>query len=92
MQKITNDLKFTAGGLLEFMVLKMLSGWTYSVNEIYDGLRSFGFNTPRGSLYPLLSRLQRDGLITSGLEEVDSDGVQKTYDLTPTRKGCILYQ
>jgi hypothetical protein len=46
MQKIANHLKFTTGSLLEFIVLKMLSGRTYSVFEMRDELKLRGLKTP----------------------------------------------
>ncbi len=82
MQKITNELKINTGSMLEFIVLKMLSGKTYSIGEISKELKSIGFKTPMGSLYPLLSRLRQKDQIMSGYEDGDTTLVLKTYDLT----------
>ena len=46
MQKIITDLKITTGGILEFMVLKILSGKTNHVKSVYEeGNRGFGIKT-----------------------------------------------
>lgn len=82
MQKITNELKVNTGSMLEFIVLKMLSGRTYSILEIYQELELIGFKTPMGSLYPLLSKFRRNGQVTSGYEEGETTIAIKTYDLT----------
>ena len=59
MQKITHELKLNTGGLLEFMVLKIMAGQTLSAEEIFDALKVSGFRTPMGSLYPLLKAFRR---------------------------------
>ena len=82
IQRITQELKFTAGSLLEFIVLKMLSSKTYSVDELFAELKSSGFQTPKGSIYPLMSRLRTSGLVRSGAEESDTGSFLRTYDLT----------
>ncbi len=82
MQKITTQLKFNNGALLEFFVLKMLSSRTHSLKEISAELKHIGFPAPSGSLYPLMSTLRRKNLVGTGYEEMDSDGPAKTYDLT----------
>jgi len=82
LQKIISELRFTAGSLLELIVLKMISGHAHSVEEIFNELREIGFVTPKGSIYPLISRLRSKGYILSGREESESGGAIKTYDLT----------
>jgi PadR family transcriptional regulator PadR len=82
MQKITTELKINTGSMLEFIVLKMLSGETHSIGEIYEELKSIGFKTPMGSLYPLLSKFRRKNYVVTGYEEGDTKPVIRTYDLT----------
>ena len=83
MQKIIPNLKLTTGGFLEYFVLKILSKRTHSIQEIYDKLKTIGFKTPKGSLYPLFSVFRQQGFVTSGFEEFDSGpAVQKTYCLS----------
>ena len=82
MQKFTNELKFTAGSLLELIVLKMLSRRSYSVDEIYNSLKEIGFKTPKGSIYPLINRLRKNALIACGREESETGRKMMTYELT----------
>ena len=82
MQKIFTQLKFTNGGILEFIVLKMLTEKTYSATEIHDALKMFGLKTPMGSLYPLLTKFRRSSQVKSSYEEGDSGSGIKTYILT----------
>lgn len=82
MQKIISELKLTYGGLLELVVLKMLSKRAYSLGEIFDTLKSAGFRTPMGSLYPLFSEFRKKSFVTSGYEESETGGAMKTYELT----------
>jgi DNA-binding PadR family transcriptional regulator len=81
MQKIITDLKITSGGILEFIVLKMLSSRSLSLREIRKELKRIGFQTPAGSLYPLLSSFRIKSFIISGYEESDDGGAIKTYCL-----------
>ena len=68
MQKITSYLKLSTSSFLEFFVLKMISRRSHSIQEIYDELRSIGFRTPKGSLYPLLSSFRKEGSSRAALK------------------------
>ena len=46
-------------GLLEFAILRIVSGRTVYVGDILAALASTPFATQEGTLYPLLSRLRR---------------------------------
>ena len=50
-------------GLLEFLVLRIVSGTTVYVADVLKRLASTEFATQEGTLYPLLSRLRREGLV-----------------------------
>ncbi|MCX6716142.1 MAG: PadR family transcriptional regulator [Candidatus Taylorbacteria bacterium] len=82
MQKITNELRISNEGILELIVLKMLSKRAYSIKEIFDELKMTGFRTPIGSLYPLFGKFRKSGLIISGREESEFGGSMKTFDLS----------
>lgn len=86
-QKLITQLKFTTGGLLEFMVLTMLSRRSSAPGDISDHLKMLGFKTPFGSLYPLLARLRKAGLVVTGYEESEIGTGLRSYDIT--RKGHI---
>ena len=83
MQKIINELKITTGSILEFIVLKMLSGArTYSTEEMSAELKLIGFKTPMGSIYPLLTKFRRNKYVITGYEEGDRGAGIKTYKIT----------
>ncbi len=70
------------GGFLEFIVLKMISDQEYSLKEISHALNGFGFKTPMGSLYPLLSKFRRNALVQRSYKEMDIGPAQRSYCLT----------
>ena len=79
----TND-KFAAirKGLLEFLILKIVSGGKVYVADILERLRDTDFATQEGTLYPLLSRMRRDGLVDYEWQESDAGPPRKYYELT----------
>ncbi len=78
------DQKFTPirKGLLEFMVLKVTSGTTVYVADILKRLAGTEFATQEGTLYPLLSKLRREGLVDYEWQESDAGPPRKYYRLT----------
>jgi PadR family transcriptional regulator PadR len=78
------DPKFTPirKGLLEFLVLRIVSGRTVYVADILKRLAGTEFATQEGTLYPLLSRLRREGLVDYEWQESESGPPRKYYRLT----------
>ncbi len=69
-------------GTLEFCILLIIaSGEVYS-GDIIQRLRSADQLVVEGTLYPLLSRLRRDGLLTYRWEESQTGPPRKYYCLT----------
>ena len=58
------DEKFAAirKGLLEFLILKIVAADKVYVADILKRLSDTDFATQEGTLYPLLSKMRRDGL------------------------------
>lgn len=50
-------------GLLEFLILKVIDADRVYVAEMLKKLSMTEFATQEGTLYPLLSRMRRDGLV-----------------------------
>lgn len=71
-------------GMAEALVLNALQG---GESYAYDLARSFaglpGGELGEGTLYPLLSRLRQQGLVSARLVESDSGPARKYYRLTP---------
>src|SRR5690349_9877730 len=76
-------------GLVEFCILNMLSQ-----NELYgyDLVKRLtaipGLGIADGSVYPLLSRMRKVGLVVTRLEESPSGPARKYYALTPEGRRC----
>jgi PadR family transcriptional regulator PadR len=78
------DQKFSPirKGLLEFLVLKIISGTTVYVADILKRLSGTEFATQEGTLYPLLSKLRREGLVDYEWQESGAGPPRKYYRLT----------
>jgi PadR family transcriptional regulator, regulatory protein PadR len=69
-------------GLLEFLILKIVSADKVYVADILDRLSDTEFATQEGTLYPLLSKMRRDGLVDYEWQESDAGPPRKYYLLT----------
>ena len=83
--------KFTAirKGLLEFLILKVVAGGKVYVAEILAQLSDTEFATQEGTLYPLLSKMRRDGLVDYEWQESDVGPPRKYYELTARGKSQL---
>jgi PadR family transcriptional regulator PadR len=73
-------------GLLEFLILKIVSGESVYAADILDRLSETEFATRDGTLYPLLSRMRREGLLDYEWVESDAGPPRKYYKLTASGK------
>jgi PadR family transcriptional regulator PadR len=70
-------------GVLEFVVLLSLSEREQYGFELISGVaKRTAIDVPEGTLYPLLLRLAKDGLISARLAEGDGGAPRKYYSLT----------
>jgi len=85
------DQKFSPirKGLLEFLVLRIVSGTTVYVADILKRLADTEFATQEGTLYPLLSKLRREGLVDYEWQESDAGPPRKYYRLTPAGRSHL---
>lgn len=83
---MSTDQKFAPirKGLLEFVVLRIISARTVYVADLLKRLAATEFATQEGTLYPLLSRLRREGLVDYEWQESDAGPPRKYYRLTDT--------
>lgn len=79
-----HDEKFTPirKGLLEFLVLRIVAADKVYVADMLERLAATPFATQEGTLYPLLSRLRREGLLDYEWRESDTGPPRKYYKLT----------
>lgn len=69
-------------GFLEFLLLRIISAASVYAADILKTLAATEFATQEGTLYPLLSRLRREGLLEYDWRESDSGPPRKYYRLT----------
>jgi PadR family transcriptional regulator PadR len=69
-------------GLLEFVVLKIVGAHSVYVPDILRRLAGTEFATQEGTLYPLLSKMRREGLVQYEWQESDAGPPRKYYRLT----------
>lgn len=80
-------------GLLEIIVLKLLSqgrAYGYQLLQRLDQESGGLFRIKEGTLYPILYRLEDDGLIVSEWSVPEDKSVaKKYYRCTPRREHCF---
>ncbi|OIR14889.1 lineage-specific thermal regulator protein [mine drainage metagenome] len=78
------DEKFYAirKGLLEFLVLRIISADKVYAADILKQLSTTEFATQEGTLYPLLSKMRREGLLEYEWRESEAGPPRKYYKLT----------
>jgi PadR family transcriptional regulator PadR len=83
--------KFTAirKGLLEFVILRIVAADEVYVADILKRLSDTEFATQEGTLYPLLSKMRRDGLVDYEWQESDVGPPRKYYKLTAKGKSQL---
>lgn len=81
-----NMEKFNAlrKGLLEFLILSIVSSRKVYAADILQRLSQTDFATQEGTLYPLLSKMRRDGLLDYEWQESEFGPPRKYYSLTGT--------
>jgi PadR family transcriptional regulator PadR len=76
-------------GLLEFAVLRVVAGEKLYVAEMLQKMAGTEFATQEGTLYPLLSRLRREGLVDYEWQESGAGPPRKYYRLTDTGRRAV---
>lgn len=76
-------------GLLEFLILKIVAGGKVYVADVLERLSDTEFATQEGTLYPLLSRMRRDGLVDYEWQESNVGPPRKYYQLTARGKSQL---
>ena len=77
-------------GTIEYCVLAVLADGDEYAFELVRRLSAVdGLVTSEGTIYPLLARLRRDGLVTTTWQESDAGPPRKYYRLTPGGKRSL---
>jgi PadR family transcriptional regulator PadR len=69
-------------GLLEFLILKIVAREKVYAANILEQLSQTEFATQEGTLYPLLSKMRREGALDYEWKESDAGPPRKYYTLT----------
>jgi PadR family transcriptional regulator PadR len=78
-------------GVLELVVLLTVrAGETYGYELITSIARAMEFELTEGTIYPLLSRLNKEGLITGRWVEVDGSVPRKYYRISPRGRAALV--
>lgn len=76
-------------GLLEFCILLLINKKALYASDILDALKDADMIVVEGTLYPLLSRLRADGLLSYEWQESKSGPPRKYYSLTKKGKDSL---
>jgi PadR family transcriptional regulator, regulatory protein PadR len=76
-------------GLLEFLILKIVAANKVYAADILKRLSDTEFATQEGTLYPLLSKMRRDGLLDYEWQESEAGPPRKYYELTAKGKSQL---
>ena len=77
-------------GLLEFIVLQIIAAGKVYAADILRQLGPTEFATQEGTLYPLLSKMRREGLLDYEWKESESGPPRKYYALTAQGREQLL--
>lgn len=80
--KIDNAKAQMRKGVLEYCILLVLDGKKLYASDIIESLKEAKMIIVEGTLYPLLTRLKNDGLLTYQWEESTQGPPRKYYELT----------
>lgn len=69
-------------GVLELCILSIISGKEAYASDILEELKSSKLIVVEGTLYPLLTRLKNEGLLSYRWEESKSGPPRKYYEIT----------
>ena len=86
---VTEKFSAIRKGLLEFLILRIVDSDKVYVADMLNRLRSTEFATQEGTLYPLLSKMRREGLVDYEWQESGAGPPRKYYQLTPKGKSQL---
>src|SRR5580765_818619 len=76
-------------GLLEFLILKIVASDKVYVADMLQRLSITEFATQEGTLYPLLSRMRREGTVDYEWQESEAGPPRKYYTLTNKGRAAL---
>ena len=79
---VTEKFSAIRKGLLEFLILRIVASDKVYVADMLKRLGTTEFATQEGTLYPLLSKMRREGLLDYEWKESEAGPPRKYYELT----------
>lgn len=90
MSELQADIENTKAqmrkGILEFCILLIISTGKVYASDVLQKLKEANLIVVEGTIYPLLNRLKREGLVEYTWEESPHGPPRKYYSLTPDGK------
>ena len=86
---VTERFSAIRKGLLEFLILRIVASNKVYVADMLERLSDTEFATQEGTLYPLLSKMRREGLVDYEWQESDAGPPRKYYELTAKGKAQL---
>ena len=83
MSNLENTQQQMRKGVLEFCILGIISQGEVYPSDIISKLKDAKLIVVEGTLYPLLTRLKNQGLLSYNWKESSSGPPRKYYSLTP---------
>ncbi len=78
-------------GMLEYCILLLLRQRPHYATDILNRLKEANLIVVEGTIYPLLSRLKNEGLLSYEWQESTQGPPRKYYTLTPVGE-CVLVE
>jgi len=88
--KIDNAKAQMRKGVLEYCILLVLNEKLLYASNIIESLKDAKMIVVEGTLYPLLTRLKNDGLLTYKWEESTQGPPRKYYELTDSGREFLI--
>ena len=82
MENVNEKFAHIRKGLLEFAVLKIIAAREVYAADILQKLGQTEFASQEGTLYPLLSKMRREGWVEYDWKESEAGPPRKYYRLT----------
>lgn len=88
---ISNRIKQLRKGLIEYLLLLILEKKPQYTKEIIEAFEAADSSVIEGTLYPLLSRLSKQGIVSYQWVEAQTGHPRKYYELTKTGKQVLRH-
>lgn len=90
-EKAQNTIMQMRRGILEYCIVKVLKDHAVYTAELINSLKKADLLVTEGTLYPLLNRLQKSGLLQYRWEESQSGPPRKYYSLTTEGESFLTH-